>query len=516
MNASHTKRRRQAARRRGISVLALLLSLGVILCLVALAIDIGLLVQRHQQLKTASEAAALAAAHELFASRLVPHDADRLAAARQAAAGYASANLPGLVPRTVKDEGPKGGGEAGFLKTARNMALQNKAAKGGEPKRGGQQPAEQVNQPRPEDVIFGLMDPPELGGRFSPVKSAAGLNAVLVRTRHATNNRDPVLVIGRLFGVPGARMVTESIAAVDRRVVGFAPVGCVNVPLLPLVVASDVWRAADGTEGGADDDTGDDHEGGDKEHGDKEHGDGERGRSGSPKPGNGPPGVRLSDRYTVDPRLGLVVPGPDGIAELEIVIDDVPRKSPPGQEHSPPGEEKSRPGQEKKPGPPGQPGEDPLEAQIVAIGEAEDAHDAAEQVLRGLNKWDVAPHGKAVGIGNEFACVPVGSGGGAGGESFAAALAAIVGQPRVFALGELSGGKGSGNSANGSGAGQGNGAGYARAEIVNFSAGVVVESQFGGSSLTIFVQPVAFNTCTAVIRTGVPANPSVGKIVLAR
>jgi Flp pilus assembly protein TadG len=50
----------QPAKRRGVSTLALVISITVILCFLALSIDVGLLVQRHHQLKTASQAAALA------------------------------------------------------------------------------------------------------------------------------------------------------------------------------------------------------------------------------------------------------------------------------------------------------------------------------------------------------------------------------------------------------------------------------------------------------------------------
>ena len=82
---------RRLARKRGVSVLALVLSLTTILCLLGLAIDVGLLVQRHQQLKTAGEAACLAAAHELFGARL-DHGADRPLMARQVAYDFAAAN----------------------------------------------------------------------------------------------------------------------------------------------------------------------------------------------------------------------------------------------------------------------------------------------------------------------------------------------------------------------------------------------------------------------------------------
>jgi hypothetical protein len=58
-----------------------------------------------------------------------------------------------------------------------------------------------------------------------------------------------------------------------------------------------------------------------------------------------------------------------------------------------------------------------------------------------------------------------------------------------------------------------------RGEIVtgivqNFAAGAVVEAQSTGTSLIIVVQPVVFNSCTAIVRGGIEPNPWIGKVVL--
>jgi len=50
--------------------------------------------------------------------------------------------------------------------------------------------------------------------------------------------------------------------------------------------------------------------------------------------------------------------------------------------------------------------------------------------------------------------------------------------------------------------------------LLKFAAGVVVESQFAGSSLTILVQPVTLNSCTGIVRSGAEPNPWIGKVVL--
>jgi len=78
-----------------------------------------------------------------------------------------------------------------------------------------------------------------------------------------------------------------------------------------------------------------------------------------------------------------------------------------------------------------------------------------------------------------------------------AALQQMIGKPRVFALGALSrrDQKADGN-------------------LLKFAAGVIVESQFAESSLTILVQPVAMNSCTGIVRSGAEQNPWIGKVVL--
>ena len=127
MKDNRVKQRRQG-RRRGVSTLTLILSFSLILACLGLAIDLGLLVQRHQQLKTASEAAALAAALEQFAGGHSRGEAgDGTEAARRQAARFAAAN-------------PIGDKRLDLKLNERNDA------------RG--------------DIVFGRCDPPSLGSEF--------------------------------------------------------------------------------------------------------------------------------------------------------------------------------------------------------------------------------------------------------------------------------------------------------------------------------------------------------------
>src|SRR5262245_34760925 len=245
------------ARRRGISTIALLVCVTTILCFLALSIDLGLLIQRHQQLKTASQAAALAAALELFSPRLSDDDTDRTELARLAAINFAAVN------------GVNG------------MAL-----------RLGANPLNAVNG----DVVLGLVNPPELRARFSPQREPESpINAVVVRARHSqTGAPSAALFLSRLVGYSPADFYAESTAAVDHRIIGFRPVECSNIPMLPILVHCEPWA-----EPPEDDD--------DDEQSEKSSDERAAKRA-------------AIDRFTVEPRQGVVVALPDGIPEFRLII----------------------------------------------------------------------------------------------------------------------------------------------------------------------------------------------------
>lgn len=406
----------QPAKRRGVSTLALVISLTAILCLLALSIDVGLLVQRHHQLKTASEAAALAGALELFSSRLSDDGTDRINLGRLAASNFAAANRVNSLP----------------LHLSAN-------------------PLNAVNG----DVVLGAINPPELRGLFLPARREdSPINAVLVRTRHSqTGVTSAALLFSRLVGYTPNDFYSESIAAVDRRIVGFRPVGCTNIPMLPILVHGDPWVS---TEGDAEEDSQD------------QHGEGEGQGEGK--------GAPLSDRFTVDPRQCVVAAGPDGIPEFRIHIGITATSS---------GSDDGRESHSNKQ----YFGNQEAAASVLNLGET---NPASEQVQFGLNLLDLASSGGQLLVGSAVACDR--------NPNLAAlhsAFQQMIGEPRVFALGTPSGG---GQKADGN--------------LLKFSAGVIVESHFAESSLTILVQPVAVNSCTGIVRSGAEQNPWVGKVLL--
>jgi hypothetical protein len=433
------------------SSVALLVSFTAILALVALGVDLGLLVQRHQQLKTASEAAALAAAHELFDGRLADESVDREMLARQAALSFAAANIVSESP----------------LKLDANRA----------------------NDPQ-GDVVVGWMDPPELLGRFRPrSKQQPLVNALLVRTRHSHTGRGgPLLAMGRVVGVSPRDLATESIAAVDRRLVGFRPVGCTNVPLLPLLVESTEWGTAFGE--------------GDQDESDDEHDAG----------GNKKPAQAAGDLFTVDPRTGEVVAGGDGIPEIRITLGRGQGNSAGGthaggnpQGNGSDDQENGKEEKEKEKDKPGKGPKVPeeLPAWFVDFTGDELAAVLPHEVLWGLAAADLRASGGQIDVGSQVACLSIAA---AIAEDVdlgevQAALESIVGKPRVFALGRVQ-------------QGGDEGAG----EILGFAAGVVVESQASARSLTLLVQPIMLNSCTAVVKAqaGVEPNRWIGKVVLVR
>jgi len=321
-----------------------------------------------------------------------------------------------------------------------------------------------------------------------------------------------VLMFGRFVGLSGNNIKTESIAAIDHRVTGFRPVNCTNVPLAPLLIESPTWGRADG------DDLEDDlneHEGEhESDHGSSPH---------SPQHGNGQNQSPDSlDRFTVDPRLCLVASGGDGIPELQITLGrrQVGGGQQGGNGHHDHGHDNN--GNDNNAHDNNGRNDDsssqrhrlrrPLPAWLIDFTGDEEHLAAAltHEFQWGLAPLDLMSHNGEIRLGNVVACQSLGAAASNGvtlGE-LQLALQSIIGQPRLFALGAVTGPEAGGGD-------------LAGGQIANFVAGVVVESQVvesqvNGNSLTIYIQPVLLNSCTTIVQENAAGNPWIGKIVLVR
>lgn len=446
---------RRGTHRRGLSALTLILSLGLVISLIALAVDIGLLVQRHQQLKTAGEAASLAAALQMFNEHPTGSSLARMEQARKISTTFAAENS--------------------F--TEQRLTLD----------------ANSANAPQ-GDIVLGSIDPLVLGGPFLPAadehttlnsesqksqSSHPPLNAILVRTRHSqAGGHGPILLLGQLVGVPSHDIFTESIAAVERRVIGYRPVGCAPIPMLPLLCLTECWTPADlqgDDEEGADQN--DDAQGDDAQDNDAQN-DGDQ-------PGDHAQRNKR-DRYLCNPRTGQVAEMADGIRELEFEIRlQRDRSGTPG----------GQPAQRFQRG-------RRIPAECLKFAE-EGVAPLSQLVLLGLTPEDLVANQGEVRIGNRLCCADDEANGenqpGVNGEELQRALQAIIGQPRLLPLGctEVEEGK-------------------VAAKLQDFAAGVVVSSQLRGNAITILVQPIVLNSCTAIVDSQVKPNPWVGKVLLVR
>jgi hypothetical protein len=461
---------RRAHARRGISTLALILGFAFIVSCLALAVDVGLLVQRHQQLKTASEASALAGALQLFDGLPVQLDEDeKLAEARLAALHFAAANS--------------------FNETKLQLNAN---------------PANHVRG----DVLAGQIDPLTLGSPFIPARErreeelfatrppdapheAFPLNALLVRTRHSqAGGRGPILFFGSLVGVPSSDIYTESIAAVERRIVGYRPVGVAPVPMLPLVCLTQRWDVQDLrlSDSKADDSPG-------------EAGEADRKKS-------------ELDQYSYDARTGLVEQGADGVPEIELVMQTGSKNGQGPGENQGQGQSHQQGG-----GPTASPkfklGR-PIQFEVVTFGAADpDADALVRQVLLGLGALDLASQGGQVVLGSELETPPKFS---TDAQDLQAVLDQIIGQPRLLLLGEQAkAGQPQNDVDKEAGDRPNQGVGKRGSVAVSdFAAGVVVCSLLGEGSITIRIQPVVLNSCTAMPDGGLEPNPWIGKVVLVR
>jgi hypothetical protein len=192
-----------------------LISLAVIVALAALVLDLNRAAYHHRQLQSGSEAAALAAAAQLFAGGPL----DELEAP---AAGSFQTGADADVARRIRLAGEE----------ARLFAEQNMAD--GRPILLHPNPANRPNG----DIVMGWVDQPT---RLCPPMEVwdgyGEANSVLVRARNTEAGGNPLtLWLGRMLGVPTVDVVGSARATVDQQIYGFRPVGHVHVPLVPLLL----------------------------------------------------------------------------------------------------------------------------------------------------------------------------------------------------------------------------------------------------------------------------------------
>lgn len=199
---------RPTARPAAVAVIVIV-SLGMLLGFLALAVDISYLWTARTEMQSAVDASALAAVNTLLSEERLKGSAALLALmerARTAAAQYAAANTV-LGASLSVDANPD-------------------------------------NQPAGDILIGHLADPAD---RTTPLDLSDPLrfNAVFVRLRHdETRNGSLGLMFARLLGHDSAPVVVQATATFEDGVVGFRiPPSGESPSLLPLALHQDPWRA---------------------------------------------------------------------------------------------------------------------------------------------------------------------------------------------------------------------------------------------------------------------------------
>lgn len=187
--------------RRGVMAIALIVGLFVLLGAAALVIDRTYVSTAHAELSRAADAAALAAAQRLvYDDQLCGRfDASKVrTAACQAAHRVASFNLTAGEPTELQVQADAA--------TAPDVRI-GKLVRG-------------------SGLAHDLLE-----------DSAEWPDTVQVIARRTSERGNPLgMLLGRLFGVSSAEVVAYSQATLDDQVVGFAPVGQVAVPVVPLAI----------------------------------------------------------------------------------------------------------------------------------------------------------------------------------------------------------------------------------------------------------------------------------------
>jgi hypothetical protein len=197
-------------RRYGTIAPLLLLALTTMLGFFAIAVNKGWLLSIREDLRTAADAAALAAAQELVSDDLLRGDMNL---------------LPGVLDRAAKSAAAYSGSN-----TVRSRRLELR---------------ENVDNPAANDVAFGVVSTPRSGDfvrivdRVKAQSEQARTNTVLITGRQTrSRGTAPGLAFGNLFGHTFANVAVMSAATLDRGVRGFRPL-YEPTPLAPLALLSD-------------------------------------------------------------------------------------------------------------------------------------------------------------------------------------------------------------------------------------------------------------------------------------
>ncbi len=215
MLPNHSKSYR-AKTRRGITAMGVIFGSVALFCLLALAVDVALILNGHQQMLGGCELAARAGTPYLIDTELegsnldtpqfplsgpaiVGHPSNQINAARLVAQAFAYENSVAgdLIELDLNDEHNDADG----------------------------------------DIVLGRIESPELSSSefdLSGVEAANSLQVNLFRTHQDGN---PIqLSIASWVGVPTSDLVATATATVDQRVKGFRPVGHSLVPIIPVVI----------------------------------------------------------------------------------------------------------------------------------------------------------------------------------------------------------------------------------------------------------------------------------------
>lgn len=215
----HTRRRPRS----GLSSVLLLLLLGTLLALTALVLDLARLSHQHLEMEVTAEAAALAGAVELM-------DPMPLGSRRHAiGVGFSgSASHGHLVSERVARAK-----EQALAFAARNVSVPGPLVLDANGKNAAD-----------GDVVAGWVEEPTRLGCELTVRTGKGpVNSLLVRAERSHNRHLPMtLWFGQLVGLHHADLVATVRATVDQRVYGFRPVGHVRVPLVPILVSTELGR----------------------------------------------------------------------------------------------------------------------------------------------------------------------------------------------------------------------------------------------------------------------------------
>jgi len=205
------------APRRGFVMLKLVLVMGLMICAVALVVDIGLLIQRQQQLKSATDSAALAgvAAFVDGTSRPFSGSGDALGALA-AAFDVTGPATPASCLALVQYE-------------ADRFARANPV---------GWYVLKLNSQPSDGTVTLGWVEHAHVGPDylFQPLP-AGPFNAVRVHTHLPPAGwLSPALVLSQFVGSSQLALRSTSVAVFDQRLIGLRPVGTTKVPMLPFLI----------------------------------------------------------------------------------------------------------------------------------------------------------------------------------------------------------------------------------------------------------------------------------------